>query len=77
MKTVTSQAAIADLTRLLEEAHNGEEIVITDGKKPMARLVPLTQVAAPRRVFGSMQGRARVEERFFEPLPAEDLAPLE
>ena len=57
MKTVTIQAAKAQPSRLLEEAHAGEEILILKGKKPMARLVPLAEGAENRRIFGAMRGR--------------------
>ena len=69
MKTVTVHTAKTHLSRLLEEAVAGEEIIIARGRTPVARLVPITAVKPARR-FGAMRGRARVTRLFFEPLPA-------
>ena len=61
------------MSRLLNAAAAGEEIVITRGRTPVARLVPIAE-ATPRRRFGAMRGRATVTDAFFEPLPPEMLA---
>jgi len=42
--------------------------VIARGTEPVARLVPITP-QKKGRVFGAMRGRAKVGQRFFEPLP--------
>jgi prevent-host-death family protein len=73
VKQVTIHVAKTHLSRLIEEACAGEEIVIARGSEPVVRLVPV-QAPAPARVFGSMRGRARVDDAFFEPLPADELA---
>jgi antitoxin (DNA-binding transcriptional repressor) of toxin-antitoxin stability system len=60
------------LSRLIEKARSGEEIIIAKGSEPVAKLVPLT--AEPKgRAFGAMKGRATVDDAFFEPLPEEEL----
>ena len=61
------------LSRLVERACAGEEIVIARGKTPVVKLVP-TASDAPCRQFGAMKGRARVTRAFFEPLSEEELA---
>jgi prevent-host-death family protein len=67
----TVHAAKTNLSRLIETARSGEEVVIARGKIPVARLVPVE--ATPRkRQFGAMKGRARADKAFFEPLPAEE-----
>jgi antitoxin (DNA-binding transcriptional repressor) of toxin-antitoxin stability system len=65
--------AKTNLSRLVERACAGEEIVIARGKTPVVKLVP-TGTQIPRREFGAMKGRARVTRVFFEPLPEEELA---
>jgi antitoxin (DNA-binding transcriptional repressor) of toxin-antitoxin stability system len=76
MTKVTIHAAKTQLSKLIERACKGEEIVIARGDEPVVRLVLVTP--APRgRVFGAMRGKARVDEAFFEPLPAEELAARE
>ena len=61
--------AKTQLSRLLDRAHAGEEIVIAKAGEPYARLVPLEQ--GKPRVPGIVQGR--VCDEFFLPLPDEEL----
>ena len=41
MQTVTPEYAAQHLAELLDRARGGEDIVIADGSKPIARLVPI------------------------------------
>ena len=68
--TVNVHEAKTHLSRLLEQAHAGEEIILAKAGKPYARLVPL-QVLPPRRQPGRLAGR--VGDEFFDPLPADEL----
>ena len=73
MKKVHSiHAAKTQLSKLIEQAEAGSEVVIARGKTPVARLTAVN-AKPPRREFGAMRGRARVTRAFFEPLPAEEL----
>ena len=73
MKTAHSiHAAKTNLSRLVERACAGEEVVIARGKTPVARLLPIKAAPAGRR-FGAMRGRARVTRVFFEPLRPSEL----
>lgn len=74
MQTVNIHAARTHLSRLVDAAANGEEIVIARAGKPVASLVPL---AAPRkkRVLGTMAGMFNMPEGFDAPLP-DDLLDL-
>jgi prevent-host-death family protein len=72
MKTYTIHEAKTNLSRLIEKACEGEEIVIARGAEPVARLVPLTDVKG-RRKPGSLKGKLQVGPEFFEPLPEEEL----
>jgi prevent-host-death family protein len=76
MKRVTIYDAKTHLSRLLKDAAAGEEIVITRGKVPVARLVACTQ-PVPARRFGAMKGKAAVTDAFFEPLPPDMIEALE
>lgn len=53
-------------SKLLEQAHAGQEIIIAKAGEPYARLVPLAQPAAQRQP-GRLRGK--VGDGFFEPLP--------
>jgi prevent-host-death family protein len=67
--------AKTQLSRLLERAHQGEEIIIAKDGKPYARLVPLE---APRpRELGFLKGELSVGDEIFEPLDDEELGTWE
>jgi prevent-host-death family protein len=68
----TIHAAKTNLSRLIQTARSGEEVVIARGNVPVARLVS-ADMKPPKRQFGAMKGRARTTEAFFEPLPAEEI----
>jgi prevent-host-death family protein len=72
MKTVNIHAAKTQLSRLVDEAAAGEEIIIARAGKPIARLAPL-RATGPRRRPGLMSGRIRIARDFDAPLPAEVL----
>lgn len=76
MPTVTIHAAKTNLSKLIERACAGEEIIIARGALPVARLVPLEH-QAPRRRFGALRGKIVVQREFFEPLPEDELAAWE
>ena len=67
---VNVHEAKTHFSRLLEQAHAGQEILLAKAGKPYARLMPLER-AVGKRQPGRLQGR--VTEAFFEPLPKEDL----
>jgi prevent-host-death family protein len=68
MRVVTIHQAKTNLSRLIRMASEGEEVVITRGSKPIARLVAVCEVKGKRRP-GSLRGILRVGPEFFEPLP--------
>jgi prevent-host-death family protein len=70
MRTVKIHAAKTQLSRLVDEAAAGEEIIIARAGKPVARLVPLAApIAAGRRVLGRLRGTLNVPADFDAPLP--------
>jgi prevent-host-death family protein len=75
MKTsvVTIHQAKTNLSRLIQKASAGEEVIIARGSKPVARLVPMGEVKGQRRP-GSLKGKLVVGPDFFEPLPADELS---
>ena len=72
MKTVTIHEAKTNLSRLIEQACEGEEIVIARGPQPVVRLVPIADIKG-RRQPGALRGKLHVGKEFFEPLPPEEL----
>ena len=65
--------AKTQLSKLLERAHRGEELIIAKGGKPYARLCPLETV--PPRQPGLLKGE--LGQAFFEALPEDELGPWE
>ena len=57
------------LSRLVDEAAAGEEIVIAKSGRPVARLVPIKDEPRPRRTFGQMKGKIWIADDFDDPLP--------
>lgn len=62
-KPINIHEAKTHLSRLVEQAALGKEIIIAKAGKPMARLVPL--VAASRaKKYGLLEGRFKVPDDF-------------
>ena len=66
--TVNIHAAKTQLSRLVEEAASGQEIVIAKAGRPVARLVPLASPVR-RKQLGLLRGKIRVSADFDAPLP--------
>jgi antitoxin (DNA-binding transcriptional repressor) of toxin-antitoxin stability system len=71
MKVVSICEARTHLSRLIQEALDGEEIVIARGDEPLVRLV-LVESAPPQRSLGWAKGQVTVAPDFDAPL--DDLA---
>ncbi len=71
MTTVNVHEAKSQLSRLLAQVEAGEEVIIARNGKPVAQLVACKPKGRPQ--FGSMKGLISIDERFFEPLPEEEL----
>jgi prevent-host-death family protein len=70
MRTINIHEAKTHLSRLVEEASEGEEIVIAKAGKPVARLVPVKKPSR-RRKLGVLAGKFAVPSDFDAPLPEE------
>ena len=68
--------AKTNLSRLLEKAIAGEEIIIMRSGRPMVRLTPV-ESAPLRRELGSAKGDFVVPDDFDDTLPEEILAAFE
>jgi len=69
MTTVTLQEAQDKLADLVHGLNPGEELVITENDRPVARLIP-TSPEPPKSVprFGTLRGTVLSMERFDDPL---------
>ncbi|RME24883.1 MAG: type II toxin-antitoxin system prevent-host-death family antitoxin [Deltaproteobacteria bacterium] len=68
--------AKTQLSRLVERASRGEEIIISKAGKPLARLVPLG-IGKKRRKPGQWKGRVYIADDFDDPLPPDMMAAFE
>ncbi len=66
MEVVNVHQAKTHLSRMLERASQGEEIVIAKNGRPIAKLVPYR--AEPRQP-GRLKDQIRLREGFDDPLP--------
>jgi prevent-host-death family protein len=66
-RTINLHAAKTHLSRLVEEAVNGEDIIIAKAGRPVVRLVPVTNTRR-RRGFGADKGKISVSRDFDAPL---------
>ena len=73
MTTVNVHEAKTQLSRLLAQVEAGEEVVIARNGKPVARLVRCEAKLTGKRQPDTLKGIAWIDERFFEPLPEEEL----
>jgi prevent-host-death family protein len=63
MEIASIHEAERQLSKLVEHAMNGEEVIITEAGRPMARLVPIVDDPSPR-LGGQWKGRVRISEDF-------------
>jgi prevent-host-death family protein len=67
-RAINIHDAKTHLSRLVEQAAQGKEIIIAKAGKPMARLVPLEDVPRPKK-FGLLKGKIQVPADFDAPDP--------
>jgi prevent-host-death family protein len=61
-------------SKLLERAHQGEELVLAKAGVPYARLMPLSKPAGKRTAGRLAHLNIELDERFFEPMSNAELA---
>ena len=72
MSIFTIHQAKTNLSKLIQKAAAGEEVMIARGAKPVARLIAVGEVKG-KRTPGSLKGTLRVGRDFFEPLPENEM----
>jgi len=76
MSVVNIHAAKTQLSKLLDAAAAGEEVIIAKAGKPVAKLVSIHADSPPRRL-GILDGKIHVPDDFDDPLPDEIIAEFE
>ena len=70
MMLINVHDAKTQFSKLLEQAHSGQEIILAKAGKPYARMVPLAPVVPKRQ-----RGRVKevIDDAFFDPLSETEL----
>ena len=72
MKYHTVHEAKTNLSKLIKQACEGEEVIIARGDKPVVKLVPIAD-AQKKRVPGGFEGKISWTADAFDPLTDEEL----
>lgn len=72
MKVHTIHEAKTNLSKLIQRAREGEEIILAKGKEPVAKIVPIAS-SHKKRVLGGFEGKVWASEDAFAPLTDEEL----
>ncbi|MBD2775574.1 type II toxin-antitoxin system Phd/YefM family antitoxin [Iningainema tapete] len=71
MKTVDKNQLKADLLELLQLVLEGEEILVTDGSKPIVRISQYEKTLATEELFKNMRGKVKYFEDLTTPTTEE------
>jgi prevent-host-death family protein len=74
MPTYTVHEAKTHLSKLIERAERGEEVIIARGDKPVVQITALENKPKPRREPGAFAGQIVIHDSFFDPMTEEELA---
>ncbi len=72
MPIATIHQAKTTLSKLIERAEHGEEVLIARGKKVVAKIVPIAAAPKSRRL-DLFKGEFKVPPEFSQPLPEDEL----
>ncbi len=76
MPTINLYEAKTQLSKLVDQAAAGTDVIIARAGKPVARLTRLTEPKRKIR-FGLLKGKIKIAKDFDAPLPEEVLAEFE
>ncbi len=68
MHQVTIHEAKTNLSKLIQEALNGETVIIAKGKLPLIKLEVLAEAKKTRRIGGAAKLNMHMADDFNEPL---------
>jgi len=69
--------AKTQLSRLVERAAAGEDVIIARAGRPVARLTRLAVIPKKKRQLGLLDGQFKIPDDFNSPLPAQMLRAFE
>lgn len=68
-RIINVHEAKTHLSKILDQVHQGEEVILAKGGRPYAKLVPINDDG--KRTLGFVPGK--ISDAFFDPLPPEEL----
>lgn len=73
----TVHQAKTNFSRILREVEDGKEVIVTRGKKPVARITAVEASPMPAelpfRLLGAFRGRIKYDDSVFAPASDQDL----
>lgn len=76
--TFNVHEAKTNLSKLMDRAHAGEEIILAKAGEPWVKMVPISELPKPRRMPGGWPELALVPDAvWFDPLPEDELAAID
>lgn len=66
--------AKSNLSKLIVQAIEGKEVVISKAGKPIVKLVRIVPDQKKKRKIGIYQGETKITKDFFEPLPNNEIS---
>lgn len=72
-KTIDIHDSSVDLATLVELARGGDEVILSEGDKPLAKLTPISpaDTTTGPRIMGLHAGSVWISDDFDDPLPDE------
>lgn len=77
MPTVNIYEAKTQLSKLVDQAAAGKDVVISRNGRPVARLIAIQNKQMRMAGFGALKGKGWIADDFDAPLPDEILAQFE
>ena len=77
MTTVNMHEAKSQLSKLVDLAHRGEDVIIARNGKPTARIVPIESEPKRLRPIGLHAGKGWVGDNFNDPMPEDFMKAFE
>lgn len=77
MPTVNIYEAKTQLSKLVDQAAAGRDVVISRNGRPVARLIAIQNKQKRMAGFGALKGKGWISDDFDAPLPDEILAQFE
>jgi prevent-host-death family protein len=69
----TVHQAKTHFSRLLKEAEEGKEVVVTRGKRPVAKIVPIQAPSSRKELAGAYAKPVHWDDDAFDPMTDEEL----